>query len=361
MPMRTASLLDAPAPGTSEALLGLADADRAADVGRRGTEAAAALTRIATPWLLGSVEWTSSLVVRAVTWLSHQTGKAILKLTQRDYAEHRLSALVARYGSPGALNGEVFNALGAKIRGRSKLPRGKRVICFSPHPDDDVISMGGILHKLAANANEITVAYMTSGNLAVFDHDVRRHLDFIHRLAAERHLPDAAAADLERDVDDVVTESAAVREAREVAVSPVLGSARVVGGGSVDAAEAARGAAGTPAGACSVAGSNVSTSRRRMIAYSSSLMVPRDLRSSSRLSRSSKVGAVAHPPSARRSSAATATQAAGISVVRSPPRRSRPRSSRRSCQIGAGGSNEPAVSPLPPRMSWSRATSCWRS
>ena len=164
--------------------------------------AAAALTRIATPWLLGSVEWTSSLVVRAVTWLSHQTGKAILKLTQRDYAEHRLSALVARYGSPGALNGEVFNALGAKIRGRSKLPRGKRVICFSPHPDDDVISMGGILHKLAANANEITVAYMTSGNLAVFDHDVRRHLDFIHRLAAERHLPETAAADLGRRVTD---------------------------------------------------------------------------------------------------------------------------------------------------------------
>ena len=146
--------------------------------------AAAALTRVATPWLLGPVEWTSSLVVRAVVWLSHQSGKAILKLTQRDYAEHRLSSLVARYGSPGALNGEVFNALGAKIRGRSKLPRGKRIVCFSPHPDDDVISMGGILHKLAVNGNDITVAYMTSGNLAVFDHDVRRHVDFMRRLAA---------------------------------------------------------------------------------------------------------------------------------------------------------------------------------
>ncbi|HEX2251192.1 MAG TPA: glucosamine-6-phosphate deaminase, partial [Gemmatimonadales bacterium] len=134
--------------------------------------AAAALTRVATPWLLGPVDWTGGLVVRAVVWLSHQTGKAILKLTQRDYAEHHLSSLVARYGSPGALNGEVFNALGAKIRGRSKLPRRTRIICFSPHPDDDVISMGGILHKLAVNGNEVTVAYMTSGNLAVFDHDV---------------------------------------------------------------------------------------------------------------------------------------------------------------------------------------------
>jgi glucosamine-6-phosphate deaminase len=164
--------------------------------------AAAALTRVATPWLIGSIEWNQSLVVRAVVWLSHQTGKAVLKLTQRDYAEHRLSSLVARYGSPGALNGEVFNALGAKIRGRSKLPRNARIICFSPHPDDDVISMGGILHKLAVNANAITVAYMTSGNLAVFDHDVRRHLDFIGRLASERHIPEIAAAELRHRVEE---------------------------------------------------------------------------------------------------------------------------------------------------------------
>jgi glucosamine-6-phosphate deaminase len=167
--------------------------------------AAAALTRVATPWLLGPVEWTSSQVVRAVVWLSHQTGKAILKLTQRDYAEHRLSSLVARYGSPGALNGEVFNALGAKIRGRSKLPRQTRIICFSPHPDDDVISMGGILHKLAVNGNHLTVAYMTSGNLAVFDHDVRRHLDFIGRLAGERRIPEPPAMELQRRVNEFLT------------------------------------------------------------------------------------------------------------------------------------------------------------
>jgi glucosamine-6-phosphate deaminase len=167
--------------------------------------AAAALTRVATPWVLGALDWTPELVVRAVVWLSHQTGKAILKLTQRDYAEHRLSALVARYGSPGALNGEVFNALGAKIRGRSKLPRNSRIVCFSPHPDDDVISMGGILHKLATNGNELTVAYMTSGNLAVFDHDVRRHLDFIARLAAEAHIPRAPAAELQQRVNDFLS------------------------------------------------------------------------------------------------------------------------------------------------------------
>src|SRR6185369_17967323 len=94
-----------------------------------------------------------------------------------------LSALLQRHGTSGALNGEVFNTLIARIRGRSKLPSGKRVILFSPHPDDDVISAGGILRKLAQNGNEILVAYQTSGNIAVFDHEVRRYLDFVRRSA----------------------------------------------------------------------------------------------------------------------------------------------------------------------------------
>jgi glucosamine-6-phosphate deaminase len=186
--------------------------------------AAAALTREATPWLLGPVQWDDSLGVRAVTWLSRQTGKAILKLTQSDYAEHHLSSLVALHGSPGALNGAVFNALGAKIRGRSKLPLGKRIICFSPHPDDDVISMGGILHKLAVNQNAITVAYMTSGNLAVFDHDVRRHLDFIRRLVAEQRLPDSAATDLGRRVDQFL----ASKRAGDVDIPEVQDTKRII-------------------------------------------------------------------------------------------------------------------------------------
>src|SRR3954470_4553298 len=148
--------------------------------------AAAELTRFKTPWMLDEVEWTETLMLRAVIWLSEQTGKAILKLTQRDYADHRMSSLVAKYGTPGAVNGTVFNILGAKIRGRSKLPTKSRIICFSPHPDDDVISMGGILRKLVENENEIIVAYMTSGNIAVFDHDVRRYVDFLERLAMEK-------------------------------------------------------------------------------------------------------------------------------------------------------------------------------
>ena len=147
--------------------------------------AAAELTRIKTPWLIDEVQWTHELIVRAVIWLSQRTGKAILKLTQRDYADARMSSLVAKFGSPGEVNGKVFNILGAKIRGKSKLAMGRKIICFSPHPDDDVISMGGILRKLVENDNDITVAYMTSGNIAVFDHDVRRYVDFLERLGTE--------------------------------------------------------------------------------------------------------------------------------------------------------------------------------
>ncbi|HEX4933670.1 MAG TPA: 6-phosphogluconolactonase, partial [Gemmatimonadaceae bacterium] len=160
--------------------------------------AAADLTRVATPWLLDEVTWTEELTIRAVVWLSLAERKAILKLTQRDYAGHHLSSLVAKFGSAGEVNGHVFNALGAKIRGRSKLPTGKRIICFSPHPDDDVISMGGILRKLVLNENDITVAYMTSGNIAVFDHDVRRYVDFLVRLARDRQL-DVQAIEAMRD------------------------------------------------------------------------------------------------------------------------------------------------------------------
>jgi glucosamine-6-phosphate deaminase len=162
--------------------------------------AAAELTRIATPWLVDEVEWTEPLAIRAVAWLSGQVGRGVLKLTMRDYAEHSLAALVARWGTPGELNGFVFNALGGRIRGRSKLPSGKRVICFSPHPDDDVISMGGTLRKLVLNRNAITVAYMTSGNIAVFDHDVIRYLDWLGRLAREQGAGVAEAEQLEARV-----------------------------------------------------------------------------------------------------------------------------------------------------------------
>ncbi len=145
--------------------------------------AACELTRIKTPWLVSSVDWNPQREIEAVVWLSRQVKKSILRLETKDYRDHHLSSLVARHGSAPPLNGEVFNALIAKIRGKSKLPRGRRVLVFAPHPDDDVICMGGILQKLHHNGNEITVAYQSSGNIAVFDHEVRRHLDLMHRLS----------------------------------------------------------------------------------------------------------------------------------------------------------------------------------
>ncbi|HEU0016605.1 MAG TPA: glucosamine-6-phosphate deaminase [Longimicrobium sp.] len=158
--------------------------------------AAAELTRIKTPWVVGEVRWDRELEIRAVIWLSQTVGKSILKLENNDYREHHLSALLARYGNAGPLNGEVFNCLIAKVRGRSKLPEGKKIIVFSPHPDDDVISMGGILNKLHLNRNHIVVAYQTSGNIAVFDHEVRRYLDFMRRFGRDFEVGDGRIEEL---------------------------------------------------------------------------------------------------------------------------------------------------------------------
>lgn len=164
--------------------------------------AAAALTRVSTPWLLGAVEWTPALEIEAVAWLSRITRKSVLKLDDVDYRDHHLGALLARHGSAAALNGAVFNALGARIRGRSKLPGGRRVLVFSPHPDDDVISAGGLIRKLHENGNQIVVAYQTSGNIAVFDHEVRRYLDFMRRTAGDFEYGTPRLTSLIADVEE---------------------------------------------------------------------------------------------------------------------------------------------------------------
>ena len=202
--------------------------------------AAADLTRVATPWLLDEVQWTAELEMRAVVWLSLTVGRAILKLTEQDYVEHHLSSLLARHGEVGVINGAIFNRLGAKIRGRSKLPSGKTIVCFSPHPDDDVISAGGILRKLHLNGNRIVVAYMTSGNIAVFDHDVRRYVEVLERLAADEHLGrrsvDTLAARVrafleakapgEVDTEEVQDLKRVIREAEAVSGIETLGIPR---------------------------------------------------------------------------------------------------------------------------------------
>ena len=154
-------------------------------------EAASELTRIKTPWLVGQCVWDAALRSKAIAWLCNSTGKSILKLTDEDYNQHGMSDLLASHGSAYDLNIEMFNRLQRSITGwpggkpnaddkyrpERATPEKKRVIIFSPHPDDDVISMGGTFDRLVAQGHEVHVAYQTSGNIAVSDQDAIRFLE----------------------------------------------------------------------------------------------------------------------------------------------------------------------------------------
>lgn len=157
-------------------------------------DAASSLTRLNFPWRVASCNWDDQLVRRAVVWLCGQTGKPILKLTNKDYHDNGLSELVVLYGSAYNVNLKVFNNLQNTITGwpggkpnaddtyrpeRAK-PFPKRVVVFSPHPDDDVISMGGTIRRLVQQGHEVYLCYETSGNIAVGDEEVVRFMHFIN-------------------------------------------------------------------------------------------------------------------------------------------------------------------------------------
>ncbi|HSW47155.1 MAG TPA: glucosamine-6-phosphate deaminase [Phycisphaerae bacterium] len=139
--------------------------------------AGADLTRMDTPWLLGEIEWSEEYQARAVIWLSLLTGKSILKLDRDDYDNNHLASLARQSGPVDDLNVRVGRRMWNTLMRQGMLPRDKKVLCFSPHPDDDVISMGGTLHELARSGCEVHVAYMTSGNIAVFDEHARQMLN----------------------------------------------------------------------------------------------------------------------------------------------------------------------------------------
>ena len=156
--------------------------------------AAGNLTRIHRPWLVTSCEWNDKLIRSAIVWLCQLTGKPILKLTNKDYNENGLSELLALFGSAYNVNIKIFNDLKHTITGwpggkpnaddtyrpeRAK-PYPKRIVVFSPHPDDDVISMGGTIRRLVEQKHDVHVAYETSGNIAVGDEEVIRFLHFIN-------------------------------------------------------------------------------------------------------------------------------------------------------------------------------------
>ncbi|MBO5850591.1 MAG: glucosamine-6-phosphate deaminase [Paludibacteraceae bacterium] len=158
------------------------------------THSASELTRISHPWLVTSCEWDDKLIRRAIVWLCLKLNKPILKLTNKDYNENGLSELLALHNSAYNVNIKIFNDLQHTITGwpggkpnaddtyrpeRAK-PYPKKVLVFSPHPDDDVISMGGTLCRLVEQNHDVHIAYETSGNIAVNDEEVMRFLMFLN-------------------------------------------------------------------------------------------------------------------------------------------------------------------------------------
>ena len=153
--------------------------------------ASSLLTRSQAPWLVGPCDWTPKFVRKAVVWLCQTVGKPILKLTEKDYLENNLGELLEKVGSFDKINIDVFNDLQHTITGWPggkpnaddstrpvpAAPFPKTVLIFSPHPDDDVISMGGTFIRLASQGHDVHVAYQTSGNVAVHDDVVLQHMD----------------------------------------------------------------------------------------------------------------------------------------------------------------------------------------
>ena len=158
--------------------------------------AASLLTRVTAPWLVGPCDWTRKFIRKAVVWLCQTVGKPILKLTEKDYLENGLGELLEKFGPFDKINIEVFNDLQHTITGWpggkpnaddstrpvAAAPYPKTVLIFSPHPDDDVISMGGTFIRLATQGHDVHVAYETSGNVAVHDDVVLQHMDAAFQL-----------------------------------------------------------------------------------------------------------------------------------------------------------------------------------
>ena len=157
---------------------------------------ASLLTRNEAPWLVGPCNWTPKFIRKAVVWLCEQVGKPILKLSQKDYLTNGLGELLDQHGPYSQINIRVFNELQHTISGWPggkpnaddstrpvpSTPFPKRVVIFSPHPDDDVISMGGTFIRLAEQGHDVHVAYETSGNVAVHDDVVLQHMDAAREL-----------------------------------------------------------------------------------------------------------------------------------------------------------------------------------
>ena len=196
--------------------------------------AADSLTRTRSPWLTGMVEWNESKVRKATIWLAQKLDKAILKLTEEDFNENGLQDMLAAQGQAYDINVSVFRSMQRTITGwpggkpASKRQPGdvssvhddifpKRALIFSPHPDDDVISMGGTLIRLADQGHEVHVAYQTSGNIAVFDEDAIRFTEFVDEFCQTFGIDATKITELESHVDEFLRNKKAGQvDSREV-------------------------------------------------------------------------------------------------------------------------------------------------
>ena len=205
--------------------------------------ASSELTRIKTPWIVTSCVWTEALKLKAVVWLSELTNKPFLKLTDKDYNDNGMSGLLAEEGTAYDLNIKMFNKLQHTITGwpggkpnaddtnrpeRAAIPK-KRVIIFSPHPDDDVISMGGTFDRLVEQGHDVHIAYQTSGNIAVSDEEALKFAEIAQALNPDSSEPkkiiDFLKQKTDHDIDSVEIQQlkGLIRRSESLAATRYLG------------------------------------------------------------------------------------------------------------------------------------------
>ena len=201
------------------------------------------LTRIKTPWLVTSCVWSETLKLKAVLWLSEVTDKSILKLTDKDYNNNGMSGLLSAVGNAYDLNIKIFNKMQHTITGwpagkpnaddtnrpeRADIPK-KRIIIFSPHPDDDVISMGGTFDRLVEQGHEVHVAYQTSGNIAVSDEEALKFAEISLAINSDSEEPKRLINFLKHKTDQVIDSPEMLRLKALIRRSESLAATRYLG------------------------------------------------------------------------------------------------------------------------------------
>src|SRR5690606_39025536 len=208
-------------------------------------ETASGLTRFDTPWLAKDCVWDEATIKKAVIWLAKTLKKPILKLTEEDYNNNGMAQLATEKGPVYNINIQIFNLIQHTITGwpggkpdaddsqrpERALPKKKRSIIFSPHPDDDVISMGGTFIRLADQGHDVHVAYQTSGNTAVWSDDTLRFIEFARDFSKSMNLDtqvlDKVYSDTrdflskkkpnQADIDEILTVNALIRKGEAIA------------------------------------------------------------------------------------------------------------------------------------------------